>query len=371
MQNHMDQPSKCREMNRLYRFLLLVFCLGFLPISPAEAQVNGGRQAYSFLELPVSARLTALGGMLISARDRDVNLGAGNPALLSQEMHGQLSFNHAFHAGGTGHGYFGYGHHLAQQKVTIHGGVRYMQYGDIPWRDEFNQDLGTFSPRELAAHIGAGWQWQERISIGANLRFIQAQYETYKSTALASDLGLYYENPQSKIGIGVVLQNIGGQLSRFTDGGDREKLPFNSAIGVSKRLKYLPLRLSVTAHTLHRWNIRYDDPDLRTQILFPGQQAEPENSFSQGVDNAFRHLIFSGEFLFGKTESFRIRIAYDHRLRRELLVPNYGGLAGFSGGLGFRIYRFHLDYGFGVMHQAGTAHHLSISTNLKEFFPSI
>ncbi len=358
-------------MTRLQRILLPVLSLCLISVSKLEAQVNGGRQAFAFLELPVSARLTGLGGMLISARDRDVNLGVGNPALLTQEMHGQLSFNHAFHVGGTGNGYFGYGHHLTRTKLTLHGGFRYMQYGDIPWRDEFNQDLGTFSPRELAAHIGAGWQWQERISLGMNLRFIQAQYETYRSTALATDLGMFYENPESKLGIGVVLQNIGGQLSQFSSTGDKEKLPFNSAIGISKRLKYLPLRLSVTAHTLHRWNIRYDDPDLRTQILFPGQQAEKENTFAQGVDNAFRHLIFSGEFLFGKTESFRIRVAYDHRLRREMLVPNYGGLAGFSGGFGFRIYRFQLDYGFGVMHQAGSSHHLSISTNLKEFFPSI
>ncbi len=353
------------------RLLILLSCITLLSQPSLHGQVTGGQQAFAFLELPVSARLTALGGYLVSARDRDVTLGVGNPALLQADMHGQLSFNHAFHVGGTGNGYFGYGHHVQPWGVTMHGGVRYMQYGDIPWRDEFNQDLGTFSPSELAAHIGAGWQWQERISLGMNLRYVQARYASYQSTALATDIGMFYENPESRLGIGVVLQNIGGPLTRFSDSGEREALPFNPVIGLSKRLKYLPLRLTVSAHTLHRWNIRYDDPDLRTQILFPGQEAESENTFAQGVDNAFRHLTFSGEFLFGKTESFRVRVAYDHRMRREMLVPNYGGLAGFSGGFGFRIYRFQLDYGFGVYHQAGSSHHLSISTNLKEFFPSI
>ena len=335
------------------------------------AQVTGGRQAFAFLDLPASARLTGLGGYLISARDQDITLGAVNPALLNAAMHQQLSFNHSFHIGGTGQDYMAYGYHIQPLNLTLQAGFRRMNYGDIEWRDEFNQNLGTFSPRELAAHIGAGWQWQDRLSLGANLRFVQATYESYQSTALAGDLGVFYENPDARVGIGLVLQNIGGQLSRFSDTGERENLPFNPAIGLSKRLKYLPLRLSVTAHTLHRWNIRYDDPDLRTQILFPGQEAEKENTFGQGVDNAFRHLTFSGEFLFGKTESFRVRLAYDHRLRREMLVPNYGGLAGFSGGFGFRVYRFQLDYGFAVYHQAGASHHLSISTNLKEFFPSI
>jgi hypothetical protein len=117
--------------------------------------------------------------------------------------------------------------------------------------------------------------------------------------------------------------------------------------------------------------VRYDDPALQTNNPFPGQEPEKENTLAQSVDNIFRHLTFNGEFLLGKTESFRIRLGYDHRLRRELLVPGNGGLAGFNGGLGMRIYRFRLDYGFGIYHLAGATHHLSIGTNLKSFFPGI
>lgn len=346
---------------------VLVVCA----LLPVQAQVNGGRQAWAFLNLPVSARLTGLGGTLISARDRDIDPGTTNPALLGADGHQQVSFSHLFHIGGTGLSALDYGYHVAPWKLTFRAGFRSLDYGDIPWTNEYNQELGTFHARDVAIDIGAGWQWQERLSLGANLRWIQSGYETYRANALAADAGIFYENPDSRVGIGLVLQNIRLFASPFSDGGQREPLPFNPALGISNRLKYLPLRLSVTAHTLHRWNIRYDDPALRTEVLFPGQEPESENTFAQGIDNAFRHLIFSGEFLFGRTESFRVRVAYDHRLRRELRVPNYGGLAGFSGGFGFRIYRFRLDYGFTVYHQAGTAHHLSIGTGLKEFFPSI
>jgi hypothetical protein len=351
---------------------LIPALLGLLSLLPlcTTAQVNGGRQAFSFLELPASPRLTALGGYLISVRDHDHNLAGANPAILDSASHQHLSFNHQFLFAGTGAGYFSYAHHLGRAATTLHAGFQYMQYGDIPWTNEFNQQLGTFSPSELSVVLGASRTFQERLSYGVNLRLVQSSLETYRSLGLAADAGVHYENPESRLGVGMVLQHMGAQLSRYHE-GQREALPFNALIGVSKRLQYLPFRLSVTAHTLNRWNVRYDDPALRQSTRFPGQEPEKENRLAQGVDNLFRHLIFSGEFLLGKTESFRIRLAYDHRRRREMLVPGFGGLAGFSGGLGVKVYRFRLDYGFATYHLAGATHHLGITTNLREFFPGI
>lgn len=332
------------------------------------AQVNGGRQAFAFLDLPASPRITALGGYVISTRDQDLSLASAQPALLHPGSHGQLSFNHQFHLAGTGAGFFGYAHHLERAATTLHAGFQYLNYGDIPWTDEFNQTLGTFRASELSVVAGASRTFEERLSYGVNLRLTQSVLEAYRSTALSADAGVFYENPESRLGVGMVLQHMGVQLGRYHE-GRREALPFNALIGVSKRLQHLPFRLSVIAHTLHRWNVRYDDPALNQG--FPGQEPERENRLAQGMDNLFRHLIFSGEFLLGKKESFRIRMAYDHRMRREMLVPGYRGMAGFSGGVGLNVYRFRLDYGFAVYHLAGTIHHLGISTNLREFFPRI
>lgn len=337
----------------------------------AEAQVNGGRQAFAFLEMPVSARLTGLGGQLISVRDGDIGLGAGNPAALSAKSHHQLQFHHQFHYAGIGAGYVGYGHHHAASATTFQGGVQYLRYGDIPGRDIFNQPQGFFQAADLAVLLGASRQWEERLQYGINVRLIQSTLEAYRSLALAADAGVYYENPDRLYSVGMVLRHMGGQLRTYQDGGAREALPFQALIGISKRLRYLPFRLSVTGHTLERWNVRYDDPAMRVVSTFPGQEPEPENRFARGVDNLFRHLLFSGEFLLGKSESFRLRVAYDHRLRREMLVTGYGGLSGFSGGFGFKVSRFQFDYGFGIYHLAGATHHISLGTRLQEFFPGL
>jgi hypothetical protein len=76
--------------------LLFFFFAGLFPL---YAQI-GGEHVYSFLNLSPSARITGLGGQLISVRDGDVSLAYGNPALLNPEMHQAISFNHNFHLAG-------------------------------------------------------------------------------------------------------------------------------------------------------------------------------------------------------------------------------------------------------------------------------
>ncbi|MBP6812148.1 MAG: hypothetical protein KA138_11545, partial [Saprospiraceae bacterium] len=166
---------------------------------------------------------------------------------------------------------------------------------------------------------------------------------------------------------GLVIRNAGTQLSTYAD--IKETLPFDIQLGVSKRLKHLPFRFSVIAHHLHEWDIRYNDPNLQgDEVLLFGDEQPKESRATAVIDNFFRHLIFNGEFLLGKNEGLRIRLGYNHLLKRELSVSNYRSLAGFSGGLGVKISRFRVDFGYGAYHLAGGVAHLGIGTNLREFF---
>ena len=53
----------------------------------------GGQTVYTFMTLPHSARVAALGGNAITIKDDDVALAYHNPAVLSEEMNNQLTFN--------------------------------------------------------------------------------------------------------------------------------------------------------------------------------------------------------------------------------------------------------------------------------------
>lgn len=347
-------------MKRLLLSSLLVF--GF---SGALLAQIGGDKVYEFLNFSPSARITALGGNLIAIQDDDVALAYANPAALQQAMHGQITFNHNIHLAGINHGYVAYGHHVDKWATTLHGGIQYLSYGEFDATDDIGTVNGTFKAAEYALTLGAGKALTDRYSVGANLKFITSQFESYNSLGLSADVAAMYYHPEKFFGMTFLAKNIGTQLTTYRE-GNREDIPFELQVGVSKKLRYLPFRFSVVYQHLQRWNILYDDPNAPDETtFFLGE--ETEDNSNPFLDNLVRHFVFNGEFLFGKKENFRLRVGYNHLRKQELSVTNLRSLAGFSFGFGFKIKRFRIEYGQAVYHLAGSMNHFSISTNLKEF----
>jgi hypothetical protein len=143
-------------------------------------------------------------------------------------------------------------------------------------------------------------------------------------------------------------------------------MPVDLQIGYSKRLQHVPFRLSVLAHDLNRWDLRYKSPLDETTNLGFGEEPKKTSKFGESVDNMFRHVTIGGEFLIGKEEGLMLRFAYDHERRKELSVVNLRSLSGFSGGVGINFKSFVLDYGFAVYHQAGSSKHLGLRVNLNQ-----
>lgn len=354
----------CRPWFFLKLFAPAIFTL-ILSIGPISAQI-GGINTYEFLNLSPSARVSALGGNLITVRDDDANLALANPSLLNEGMHQQLAFSHSFHVAGISHGYASYAHHFAKAGLTGHAGVQYISYGTFDQTDELGQTLGAFKAAEYAINLGAARQVYDRLAVGANLKAITSQLEGYSSFGLVTDLaGVYFDTARNFTAT-MVFRNVGGQLSTYQE-DNPEPLPFEIQVGVSKRLRYLPFRFSIIYRHLNRWNILYDDPNAEPSTLFFGEVDTERSKSSIWFDNFFRHFVFNGEFLFGKKDNFRLRVGYNHFMRKELSVDNFGSLAGFSFGAGIKVNRFRIDYGYSAFHQAGGLNHFGLSTNLQEF----
>jgi len=341
--------------------ILLIFFF-FLCLTLANAQVGGSR-IYEFLNFSASARITALGGKHIAVKDDDLSFAVANPGVLNKSMHQQLSFNHNFLPANIKQGYAGYAFHSDTLNTSFHLGVQYVGYGDFKATDEFGNITGTFEASEYAITFGAAKSLFERLSIGANLKIITSRFESYNSFGLVTDFSAVYHIDDKGFTGTLLFRNAGAQLKTYRD-GNREKVPFELLIGISKKLKYLPFRFSITSQHLERWNLLYDNPNSEENSFFLGETTVSSNEW---IDNFFRHFIFSGEFLFGKKENFRLRFAYNHFRKKDLSVRNIRSLAGFSGGFGFKIKRFRFSYGIGIYHLGGSTNHLSISTNLKEF----
>jgi hypothetical protein len=340
--------------------------LAFLFLAQHVHGQLGGLHTYEFLNLSPSARLTAMGGNLITVRDDDVNLALGNPAALNPDMHQQIAINQSFHVAGISHGYAAFGHHFDSLGLTSHLGVQYISYGTFDETNDRGEVLGTFDAAEYAINFGVGKQVYDRLAIGANLKVITSQMAGYSSFGLGADAAATYIDTARNLTATLVFRNMGRQVTYYTE-DNLEPLPFEMQFGISKRLKYLPFRFSVIYRFLDRWNIRYDDPNAEPSLLFFGEEQTEESPSSIWFDNFFRHLVFNGEFLLGARENFRLRFGYNHFMRRELGLDNFGSLAGFSFGVGVKISRFRIDYGHQSFHLGGGLNHISIATNLQEF----
>ena len=324
----------------------------------------GGKRSFEFLRLPPGARVSALGGALIATVDDDVNTAFQNPATLNEKTNGAIALNYNFQFAGISNGHAAYGFHIKKLDLNTHAAASFINYGQFVAADEVGNQTGTFTASESAFTLGASKFVNERIVVGANLKFVNSALEQYQATGLLMDAGIIYTTHEGRRRIAAVFQNLGSEITTLN--GKRYGTPYDIQIGISNRLKYMPFRFSVILHRLHRWGIRYDDPDFRNDDNLFEDNNEP-SVLRKEIDNFFRHIIFNGEFLIGKNENFKLRAGYNHLRRAELSLSEFRSYAGFSVGFGFKVNRFHIDYGVGYYHLAGGNNHLSIRTNLNSF----
>ena len=349
--------------NKLRLFFSFVLLAMMLQVSAQQA----GQQSFTFLNHAASARIQALGGNMIGVKDDDIALAWQNPAALSAQSSGQISFNHHIFFAGVQHGYAAYAQHIPRINMTLHAGIKYVNYGEFAQNDEYGVNKGTFSASEQAFVIGAAKQLSANYSIGVNLKYIHSQLESYSANGLGADISAMYYNPDNRFGVSIVAQNVGRQLKTYLPNQTRYNLPSDIQIGISKRLKHLPFRFGITYQSLNRWNIRYDNQNKVVEETFIGATDNTPSATRVFADNLMRHFVFNGEFFLNKSENFRIRVGYNHRRRNELAVENYRSLGGFSFGVGLKINRFKIDYGRSIYSLAGAGNFLSLSTNIHEF----
>lgn len=336
--------------------LFIVFCLG------VKAQF-GGSYTYAYLNMSPSARISALSGLNINTYDQDVSFAFQNPAVLNPLMNNRLSVNHALLPGVINQGNVGYAKTLQNPNLTMGGGILYRAYGTFQLTNDAGDRLGTFSGSEYAMQWGISYG-QNKLHYGVSAKLLYSQLESYSSFGMAADLGAIYVDTAKLFTAALVMRNVGTQFKPFVE-NNYEELPFEIDLALSKRLKYLPLRVSLTMHDLQSFDIRYDDPDASDNAtIFGADSTATEKNYT--VDKIARHLNIAGEFYFGK--NFMVRGGYDHETRKELSIETRRGLTGFSLGFGFKVNKFSIDYGHEFYSQAGGTNHIGISANLNEVF---
>ncbi|HBX53663.1 MAG: hypothetical protein A2275_03700 [Bacteroidetes bacterium RIFOXYA12_FULL_35_11] len=341
-------------------YLKITTILILLTFSFASLAQVGGNSVYDFINLPNSARVSSLGGNNISLNDHDLNLPFYNPSLLTDSMHHQVVMNFSNYFAGINYGYASFAHKYNDYGVFA-AGIQYVNYGSFRETDETGQELGNFKSSEYNFNL----MWAKPVldsmfTVGANLKTVYSEMYQFYSSALLLDAGLTYHLQKWQMNAALVIKNAGFQLKPYHD-SNREPMPFDIQMGLTKKLKHAPIRFSFTFHNLLK-------PDL-TYELQTADTSSKKSKFLVVSDKVLRHVIIGVELL--PVKNFFLNIGYNHQRRMELQIETRPYLSGISWGFGFKISKFRFSYGRARYHLAGATNNFSVGMNIDDFYKRV
>ncbi|MFT5144632.1 MAG: hypothetical protein ACI80V_000630 [Rhodothermales bacterium] len=315
-------------------FFLLVLSLG----SPAAAQPIDAT-VFSVTTLDPTARGAALGGAAAALPSAGILAFLENPAHLTPDVHNEFGISLLNHVSSLKTGTFAFGRNY-ESAGSFGVAVRFLGWGDLTRADASGQELGTFSAGEFAMSLGGSRPLTALSRYGASIHWLRSGIDGQSANALALDLGVFRYNPDQRLGLSASIHQLGFVASSI--GQTDDKLPLDVRLGVSKRLRHLPLLVSVTA-----WDLTDFSSDSETDTV---------------LDNLLYHLKLGGEFQF--SDSFQVRFGYDHRRHAALKTKTRLDLAGASFGLGIKVKRVVVDYAFSSWSSQGGLHRFTVSTKI-------
>ena len=338
--------------------LIRVITILFLCTTSLSAQ-TGGDNTFEFLNLTTSARILALGNVLVNTFDDDVNLAQQLPSLNHVGMNHQFSVNFTNYYAGVKFGSLVYG--LPSSKYeNISVGMQYLNYGDFKRTDEFGNVIGEFSAGEYAVYASAAIYKVSAFRFGTTLKAVYSNLESYNSYGLLTDVSATYELKQERVLASLLVKNLGFQIKTYAR--ESEPMPFEMVLGISAKLEHAPLRWSISWSHLEKWDLSYVDPSEPVTDMLTNEEIIVKYTLR---DKILSHLHVGGELLFGK--NFNIRMGYNFRKRQELALDLYKHNVGLSWGFSMKVRKFHFNYARAAYHAVGPMHTFSVMSNLAKF----
>lgn len=297
-----------------------------MPVCGQESQT-----AYNFLRLPVSAHVAAVGGDNITLTDDDATLIFHNPSLINGVSDKTINLNYMTYMQGSKTASAAFVK-AAGDRGTWGVTAQYMDYGTMKQTTSNNEDLGTFSARDIAVGGTFAYALTNSLSAGITAKVISSHIASYNSMAVGVDLGLNYYDEERYWSLSAVARNLGGQVKAYDD--EFERIPLDVQVGISKRLTAAPLRFHVTLSRLTEW----------------------DQSFG-------RHIALGADLLLGQI--VYLAAGYNFRRAYEMKISDSDGSsahgAGLSLGAGLQLERFKLQIGYGKYHVSASSLLINIS----------
>ena len=191
------------------RFLLFAFSL--LLAAPVQAQDQNGTAAADFLNIPVGARATAMGGAF-SATASDASALYWNPAGAARLDGRTASFEYASWLAGIDFNYAAVAMPMAFGTVGV--GFTAMTVPEVEVTTVEQQDgTGeTYTAGSYALTVTYSRALTDRFAIGGNVKLLREQIWNSAANGLAFDIGTLFTTPFQGVRLGASIANFGSKM---------------------------------------------------------------------------------------------------------------------------------------------------------------
>ncbi len=208
------------------------------PSVTAEINASAGTSGFSFLKINPGARAVGMGGAFTGLANDESALYY-NPAGLTEFEEDRFIMEYHNYFMDMQSGLVGYTRPFGLDR-TLGFHVSYLNYGDFTQTDRDGNVEGEFSGGDYLFGATLAVKRTHRRSLGVTAKFIYEKIQDSSATGVAVDLGLRYASDRGWYSGGLVIQNLGTQLSALGE-GDKDPLPTVLRLGGSARLKGLPM----------------------------------------------------------------------------------------------------------------------------------
>ncbi len=303
-----------------------------------------GNTAYEFINIPLSAHSAALGGNAVALIENDVTLMFDNPALLSNVSNNTLNFSYVSYMSSSSKLSAAFARQIGKRGNWALG-AQLLNYGDMTETNSDYEELGEFHASDIDIQGGYTYMFTNKFTGGVQGKILYSKYGNYSSLGLAVDMGLNYYNPKNGLSVGLVAQNLGGQVDPLYE--ETQSLPFNLVFGISKQFPNAPIRLNMQLTDLTHWNKSY--------YAVSGEKI----SSSKRMMN---HVAIGAE-IFPSKQTW-VALGYNFRRAYEMKVLDSNHWAGLSVGAGLAVKKFKVGVAYAKYHVASSSLLINASYSL-------
>lgn len=261
--------------------------------------------------------------------------------------------------------------------------LRYFNMGSIHLTDIYGEDLGDFTPRDIAIGATYSRKLSDNLALGISARFIHSNLsgnmgsstgsESRPGVSVGTDVGLYYTQEvlvsgnEADWSWGAHISNIGPKIT-YNSPDDQDYIPTNLRVGTALELPLDQYNSLTFALDLNKLLVpttpiyqRDDNGHLVVDgdgnpIIAPNGGRDPDRPLISGIFGSFTDA--PGGFREEMQElmiSFGVEYSYDDKfaLRTGYFYenPNKGGRKYFTLGVGFNVRRLGFDFSYLVPQQ--------------------